>query len=213
MKRLVLILLLHLVAYGCDYSQHKIKGKARVQSNSSNTEVKETPSLPGAVTTGASVNSLRLTTEALKRSLSSAFEIPERELCHEANGKDCFDDVHIMALGGNLPEKTGRFEALGEPSILSSISLERVAIITCHNMVAREISLGAKKKVFQGVDLGAKIYSTIELQTALSKSLLGRTLSSKESDVLSELKGTLVASEYAEIVCITMVSSTSFLFQ
>lgn len=212
MKHLVMQLILFISFLGCDYGQHKIKGKAKLQANSAADNLKESQ-LPGALIKGASVNSLRLTSESLKRSLSAAFFIPEQDLCREANGKDCFDDVHLMALGGNLPEKTGHFEATSEASVLSSVSLERVAVITCHNMVAREKALGSKRNLLLKIDLDAKNYSTVEIQAALSKSLLGRSLSSKESDILNELRGALLASEYAEIVCITLVTSTSFLFQ
>lgn len=201
-----LYILIPLFLISCHQPTVKLKRKAGKLNSSSSSEA-------FVASSGTPTKGVWLTKEALKQTLSDSFGIPSHELCQEIDKSDCFEDTHLVNIGGNDAETMGRVEGLSSPSLLTPISMERIATITCKNFVQKEQGPDNKRFVFKGINFSQTNYDPKKITVPLGRKLLGRDFNQAEESALTELADGVDAKTFAELTCATIISSTTFLFQ
>ncbi|MFK8004654.1 MAG: hypothetical protein AB8H86_34115 [Polyangiales bacterium] len=149
--------------------------------------------------------------------------------CAELQGTtECADDdfiteytpqgVHVFSLGGNEPF-LGRFSPLPEPSLLTPLVLDRVALLACGERVERD-SAGTPQ-VFRSLDLSLTQVTPAtpgmrEMVEDLYRRLLARDATPEEVDIVltvAESQPPPSAQEAARLTCFIIATTTEELFQ
>jgi hypothetical protein len=154
----------------------------------------------------------------LNRDLSRALEIPRDELCIELDGRDCFADVHLAPLGGHDPIDLAQYEGLGQPSRLTPIALERVALAACQKRFDLDVNLSGAGQppvvftfplTFEAVTLE----DTASLADTLYPRLFARRATDDERATLDSLVDDGISKRDAALMsCFALVSSSETLF-
>ena len=103
--------------------------------------------------------------KAFEQGLASALELRPNELCQEIGRRSCISDVHLTVLGGNEPYYYAQYERLLQPSILTSIAVERIVLSACSVKLRSDVALGAGATVFKSILSQALSPSTVAEQT------------------------------------------------
>lgn len=164
-----------------------------------------------------------LRAEQFSRSIAASLDMAEESLCLELDQFQCLSQVFLGILGGNNPETSGIYNSVSEPTLLTSVGVERFARKACQNRVEKDQNVATK---FFPVDLSEKSLSEEDAKKVvefLFEKVLSRPASLQEVELfasLAEEKATsangsssAVSSEdFAAAVCIGLISSTEFLF-
>jgi len=206
-KLLRIIAILAIIS-SCQQQKISVKRKFLRSAAASNDDSQNLPPQ-----TGSPLHSVWLRKDALKQSLSDSLGLSPDKLCLEFDGNDCFEDTHLVNLGGNNAETLGRTEGLSNPSLLTPVSMERIAIFTCKNLLVKELTSNIARVVFKNFNFESQTFNPKDISQALAKNLLARDLTDQEEKVFFDLSTGLDSKTYAELSCILMISSSNFIFQ
>jgi hypothetical protein len=157
---------------------------------------------------------------AFEADLMRALELGRDEVCKELGERNCIRDIHVIALGGNDPFRSGINVPPSQPLSTTSVVVDRVLLSAC-SARARADKAGPAK-VFNELDLrGAApapdapaVEATIG---ALFRRLLARDPKPNEIAVVKTLlegdAAPQTADEFATLACFAIGSSLEFLFQ
>lgn len=156
---------------------------------------------------------------AVEQDLMSALSLAQNEVCNELDRFSCARNVHTVALGGNEPFYKAMYKPLAEPSVTTSIAIDRMVLAACS--FAAERDQAGTAQVFTALDLdaatiadGADVDLTI---TNLFKRLHARLPTDAE---VSEVKALLVdddgnavsALDFAKTSCFAIGTMSEFIF-
>lgn len=149
--------------------------------------------------------------------LMSALELGPDELCKELGERNCIRDIHVIALGGNDPFRSGINVPPKQPLSTTSIVVDRVLLSACAAR-ARADKAGPAK-VFKDIDLKAATPTPAAVDATIStlfQRLLARDPKPNESAAIKSLlegdDAPASAEEFATLACFTIGSSLEFLF-
>jgi hypothetical protein len=159
---------------------------------------------------------------AIEADLVRALELKPEELCKELGVRDCIRDIHVIALGGNDPFRSGINVPASRPLSTTSVVVDRVLLSAC-GARARADRAAKPGRVFTELDLAGPapkadapgVEATIK---TLFRKLLGRDpLPGETAIVKTLLEGDEAslpqsAEEFATLACFTIGSSLEFLF-
>jgi hypothetical protein len=157
---------------------------------------------------------------AFEADLMQALELGRDEVCKELGERNCIRDIHVIALGGNDPFRSGINVPPSQPLSTTSIVVDRVLLSAC-SARARADKAGPAK-VFNELDLrGAApapdapaVEATIG---TLFRRFLARDPKPNETAVIRTLlegdDAPQSADEFATLACFAVGSSLEFLFQ
>lgn len=160
-----------------------------------------------------------------EQDLLGALSLDKGELCNELGRYSCADFVHLVPLGGNDPFDKAQYEPLTEPSVTTSLSVDRVVLAGCGRRVA--LDAVGPAVVFGALDLQAASLdvsdpavdaAVAEVITALYRRFLARDPSYDEAALVRELliddAGQPVsARDFARLACYVVGTTTETLFQ
>jgi hypothetical protein len=159
---------------------------------------------------------------ALEADLMQALELPADELCNEFGVASCVHSVHLVALGGNEPFKSGLLEPSAEPLATTPAVVDRLLLSACGRRTELDRAAGRKRaKVFRDLDLAGgapapDAEATTQTITELYRRLLARDPRAHEIAAVASLAkkdaAAVTASEFATLACFTIGTSTEFLF-
>lgn len=160
---------------------------------------------------------------ALEADLMRALELKPEQLCKELGERDCIRDIHVIALGGNDPFRSGINKPPSRPLSTTSVVVDRVLLSAC-SARARADKAAKPARVFTELDLGGpapapKAPAVDATITTLFRRLLARDPEPSESAVLKTLLDPDApdrpqsAEEFATLACFVIGSSLEFLFQ
>jgi hypothetical protein len=156
---------------------------------------------------------------AFEADLMQALELGRDEVCKELGERNCIRDIHVIALGGNDPFRSGINVPPSQPLSTTPLVVDRVLLSACSARVRADKAGPAK--VFNQLDLrGATpsadapaVEATI---TTLFRRLLARDPKPGESAVIKTLldgdEKAASAEEFATLACFAIGSSLEFLF-
>jgi hypothetical protein len=156
---------------------------------------------------------------AFEADLMRALELGRDEVCKELGARDCIRDIHVIALGGNDPFRSGINVPPSQPLSTTSIVVDRVLLSAC-SARARADKAGSPK-VFRDLILtGAAPASDSPAVKATIDTLFQRFLARdpKPSEVavvkrlLDGDDAPASAEEFATLACFAIGSSLEFLF-
>lgn len=159
---------------------------------------------------------------ALEADLMSALELERDDVCKELGERSCIRDIHVIALGGNDPFRSGINVPPSQPLSTTSTVIDRVLLSAC-SARARADKAGPAK-VFTELSLAGPapapdapaVQATI---TSLFRRLLARDPTASEVAILQtlldpgEADAPQSAEEFAVLACFAIGSSLEFLFQ
>ena len=156
---------------------------------------------------------------ALEADLMRALSLGRDEVCKELGERNCIRDIHVIALGGNDPFRSGINLPPSQPLSTTSIVVDRVLLSAC-SARARADKVGPAK-VFSALDLrgpapapdSAAVEATI---STLFRRFLARDPKPSEATLVKSLLGgedaPASAEEFAALACFAIGSSLEFLF-
>lgn len=156
---------------------------------------------------------------AFEADLMRALELGRDDLCKELGERNCIRDIHVIALGGNDPFRSGINVPPSQPLSTTSIVVDRVLLSAC-SARARADKAGAPK-VFRDLDLrGAAPAADAPAVEATIATLFQRFLARDPKPSETKVVKTLLegddapasAEEFATLACFTVGSSLEFLF-
>jgi hypothetical protein len=159
---------------------------------------------------------------AFETDLMRALELSRDELCKELGERNCIRDIHVIALGGNDPFRSGINVPPSAPLSTTSIVVDRVLLSACSARARADKAKSAK--VFTALDLkgpapapeAPAVEATI---VALFHRLLARDPRVNETAVVKRLlerdgpDAIQSAEEFATLACFVIGSSVEFFFQ
>jgi len=157
--------------------------------------------------------------KAVEQDLMAALALNRNEVCKELDRFSCADLVHTVALGGNEPFFKAMYRPLAEPSVTTSIAIDRMVLAACSNAAERDRDGPAQ--VFIALDLNATTIadgpSIDETITTLFKRFHARLPTSGE---ITEVKTLLVddggasvsALDFAKLSCFAVGTMAEFVF-
>jgi hypothetical protein len=157
---------------------------------------------------------------AFEADLMQALELGRDELCKELGERNCVRDIHVIALGGNDPFRSGINVPPRQPLSTTSIVVDRVLLSAC-SARARADKAGPAK-LFKELDLrGAAPAPDAPVVVATIGTLFRRFLARDPKPNETALIKTLLegddapqtADEFATLACFAIGSSLEFLFQ
>ena len=156
-------------------------------------------------------------THAFTHDLMAALELDESQVCSELGDVPC-TELHRFALGSSDPVNNTIYVAPAQPSIITPLVMDRVALAACSNRVALEAA-GSENTVFGAIDLGA---ATLDPESAavkdqirvLYRRLLQREGTENEVAILAELAGhdDVSGQIFATLACFSIATTSEFLF-
>lgn len=156
---------------------------------------------------------------ALEADLMRALELGRDDVCKELGERNCIRDIHVIALGGNDPFRSGINVPSRQPLSTTSIVVDRVLLSAC-SARARADKAGPAK-VFKELDLrGAAPAPDVPAVGATISTLFRRFLARDPKPSETEVVKTLLdgddapasAEEFATLACFAIGSSLEFLF-
>ena len=159
---------------------------------------------------------------AIEADLVRALELKPEELCKELGVRDCIRDIHVIALGGNDPFRSGINVPASRPLSTSSVVVDRVLLSAC-SARARADKAAKPGRVFAELDLsGPAPKADAPAVEATIKTLFRRLLARDPLPGETAIVKTLLegdeaerpqsAEEFATLACFTIGSSLEFLF-
>lgn len=143
--------------------------------------------------------------DLLAKVLEAALGLSGADLCTEADGLSCLDDVHKIALGGISPYDRGVFRGWDESPSTAPLALERVVSAGCSKRVELDIASPADALLWKGnVDA--------EYVTQNYQRFLGRDPTADEKAAALAIAPSLGASEWAWAVCFATATHVEALF-
>jgi hypothetical protein len=150
-----------------------------------------------------------------------ALALTRDEVCKELGERDCIRDIHVIALGGNDPFRSGINQPPSRPLSTTPVVVDRVLLSACSARARADKNKPAK--VFGELDLRgpAPLPDTPAVDatiTTLFRRLLGRDPRTNETALIKTLLATdepdapQTAEEFAILACFTVGSSLEFLF-
>lgn len=163
----------------------------------------------------------------MEADLQTALGLEGAAVCGEIGlDGNCFDRVHLVALGGNDPIELTMYTPIPEPNAFTPLAVDRVVSAACGRRADLDWQAqtnGEPAQVFDKLDLTA---ATIDPETAglgeqvdvLYRRLLARDPSVAERDIVrdmaAELDGeALSPREFAKLACVAIATTTEFIFQ
>jgi hypothetical protein len=158
---------------------------------------------------------------ALEADLTRALELAPDQVCKELGERNCIRDIHVIALGGNDPFRSGINRPPSRPLSTTSIVVDRVLLSACSARARADKVKPAR--VFTELDLqgpapapeAAAVDATIR---TLFRRLLVRDPKPSEAALIKALldpnepDGPQSAEEFATLACFAIGSSLEFLF-
>jgi hypothetical protein len=158
---------------------------------------------------------------AFEADLMRALELKREEVCKELGARDCIRDIHVIALGGNDPFRSGINRPPSQPLSTTSIVVDRVLLSACSARARADKAKPAK--VFTELDLqgpaprpdAPAVDATI---SSLFRRLLARDPRPSETAQIKTLldpgdDSPQSGEEFATLACFVIGSSLEFLFQ
>lgn len=152
---------------------------------------------------------------AFEADLSSALELAPDVLCKEFGSEPCVRGVHLVALGGHEPFRSGMLESAAEPLATTPTVVERVVLNACSQRVELDRS---EPKLFK-FDLSAppSAEAIDALASTLYRRFMARDPEPLERSTLAELARDdsgqpLGGDEFAKLACFVVGTSSEFLF-
>lgn len=181
------------------------------------------PTAPGAAAYAMSrgTNLVWKRYAAVEADLMRSLELKKEEVCSELGDRSCTRDVHIIALGGNDPFRSGIHRPSAEPSATTSVAIDRVLLSACSARARADKTSPAK--VFTAIDLrgAAPAPDAPAVDTTirdLYRRLLARDPKAHETMAVKSLLDPSApdalqsAEEFAALACYVIGSSIEFLF-
>ena len=148
---------------------------------------------------------------ALENGMMRALSLSKEQLCKELDQFSCIDQIHLFNLGGNDPFKAAQGKRSSNPTILTPIAVERLAMHACNNRIELDKAAGAADAVvFKGFTLNTEPMPADQiapLVTDLYRRILARDPSPKEIAKLDEFAKQGIGSEqFAKTACFVVAS-------
>jgi hypothetical protein len=156
---------------------------------------------------------------AFEADLMRALELGSDDVCKELGERNCIRDIHVIALGGNDPFRSGINVPPRQPLSTTSVVVDRVLLSAC--AARAHADKAGPAKVFTEIDLKAATPAAsapaVEATIAtLFRRLLARDPKPNESAVIKTLldgdDAPASAEEFATLACFAVGSSLEFLF-
>jgi hypothetical protein len=187
------------------------------QPGGGGTSVEPIPAPPYKASHGAAL--LWKRHAAFEADLMRALALGRDEVCKELGERNCIRDIHVIALGGNDPFRSGINVPPTQPLSTTSVVVDRVLLSAC-SARARADKTGSPK-VFRDLDLrGAAPAPDAPAVEATIGTLFQRFLARDPKPSETEVVKTLLAGddapasaeEFATLACFAIGSSLEFLF-
>jgi hypothetical protein len=159
---------------------------------------------------------------AIEADLVRALELKPDELCKELGERDCIRDIHVIALGGDDPFRSGINRPPARPLSTTSVVVDRVLLSAC-SARARADKAAKPARVFTELDLAGPAPSAESPAVDATITTLYRRLLARDPrpDELAVVKTLLAGDEaerpqsgeeFATLACFAIGSSLEFLF-
>jgi len=159
-------------------------------------------------------------TRTLENDLTGALALTESTLCNEMDLFHCTRHVHLVALGGNEPFRKALYTPLADPSVTTSVAVDRLVLAACSNAVERDRTGPAL--VFTALDLDAASVDAESAEVTTTITELYRRLHARNPTVgeITEVKTLAVddsgasvsAEDFAKLSCFAIGTTTEFVF-
>lgn len=199
------------------------QGSSDALPGASDASTPPTPEVPyGPFATAAGNSVLWKRHAAFEADLMRALELSSDDLCKELGQRNCIRDIHVIALGGNDPFRSGINQPAPRPLSTTSTVVDRVLLSACSARARADKAKPAK--VFTELDLAGRAPSpdapgVAATVTTLYRRLLARDPRQSETALLKTLldagdsDAAQSAEEFATLACFAIGSSLEFLFQ
>ena len=147
---------------------------------------------------------------AMENGMMRALDLSKQQLCNELDQFSCVDQIHLFNLGGNDPFFAAQGKRADDPTILTPVAVERLAMHACVNRIELDKAAGAAALVFKGFTLNAEPIPAEQiapLVTDLYRRILARDPSAEEIAKLDAFAKQGVGSEqFAKTACFVIAT-------
>lgn len=159
---------------------------------------------------------------AFEADLAAALGLPRDALCKEFGKEGCIREVHVSPLGGHDPFRSGLLESSAEPLATTPTVVERIVLSACVKRVELEHKGELPRELFRELDLAGNAPAPTSAATkktidGLFRRFLARDPLPQEREVVASLTrdeagAAVAARDFAKTACLTVGSSSEFLF-
>ncbi|NRA46216.1 MAG: hypothetical protein HRU09_14780 [Oligoflexales bacterium] len=153
---------------------------------------------------------------ALENGMMRALSLSKQQLCNELDQFSCIDQIHLFNLGGNDPFFAAQGKRAADPTILTPVAVERLAMHACGNRIELDKAAGANAVVFTGFTLNADPIPADQISplvTTLYQLFLARNPNAEEIAKLDAFAKQGIGSEqFAKTACFVIATMYENIF-
>lgn len=148
---------------------------------------------------------------AMENGMMRAMGLNKEQLCNELGQFSCVDRIHLFNLGGNDPFVAAQGKRASDPTILTPVAMERLAMHACVNRLELDKAAGSEQAlVFKGFAINADPMPADAigpLVTELYRRILARDPSPEELGKMGEFAQQGIGSEqFAKSACFVIAT-------
>ena len=163
--------------------------------------------------------------DVLEMDIADVLQLPLDEVCNETGGKNCIQEVHVIALGGVDAYNGGSTTPIQESMITTPIVWDRILLSACGRRAALDLQ-AADGIIFKNFSLDEKSNlsdpkspaATNAIKVLYKRALKREATEGEVSNILAfyaevaKTKTENAANEWAKLSCYVVLSSLEFVF-